>query len=79
VLVHEESNQYISVDGPGFWPAMLYGLILELVPTQKNMYKRVGIFQHAVGRELFVEERAVFPEFIDFDVNNFGQDVVTII
>jgi hypothetical protein len=79
VLVHEKSNQYISVDGPGFWPAMLHGLILEMVSNQKNIYKRVGIFRHAVGRDLFVEERAVFPEFTDFDVNNFGQVVVTII
>jgi hypothetical protein len=50
-----------------------------LIPDRPKTYKRIGTFQYLLGIGLSDEERTIYPEFTDFDVENFGQEVVTII
>jgi hypothetical protein len=79
LLSYEEKEVFMAPNGPFCSPATLHGLILRLIPDRPKTYKMVGTFQYLLEIGLSDEERTIYPEFTNFDVENFGQEVVTII
>jgi hypothetical protein len=60
----------------------VYGLILEAVNLESSIYRRIGAFKHmwGNGRTSVNNPRPEdYPEFLDFDANNFERHTVTII
>jgi len=60
-------------------PALFVGLVLEPHASEPNTFRRFGVFKHPWGEYSTPEDLTAFPEFADFDVNNFERQEVTII
>jgi hypothetical protein len=60
----------------------LYGLILEAVDPELPVYRRIGAFKHMWGdlrTSVDNPKPEDYPEFLDFDPENFERHTVTII
>jgi hypothetical protein len=60
----------------------VYGLILECVDRAESVYCRIGAFKHVWGKERTFEDNPLpedYPEFLDFDPDNFERHTITII
>jgi hypothetical protein len=79
VLSHDDPSINSSYTGISTVAARVMGLILQMVPGKANTYKRIGMFEHALGGDCSDEERATYPESTDFDVENSAREVFTII
>ena len=57
----------------------LFGLIHETASENPVTYKRVGMFVHPWGHYWNEEGLKAYPEFSDFDPDNFERQLVTIV
>jgi hypothetical protein len=60
----------------------VFGLILEAVDLEKSVYKRIGAFRHMWGDGRTFQDNPRpedYPEFLDFDPENFERHTITII
>jgi hypothetical protein len=60
----------------------VYGLILEVVDPELPVYRRIGAFRHVWDDRRTTMDNPKpedYPEFLDFDPDNFERHTVTII
>jgi hypothetical protein len=70
-----DSSLYVDI-------GYVYGLILEVVDLEKSMYRRIGAFKHMWGdgrTDVDNPKPEDYPEFLDFDPENFERHTVSII
>jgi hypothetical protein len=70
-----DSSLYVDI-------GYVYGLILEVVDLEKSIYRRIGAFKHMWGdgrTDVDNPKPEDYPEFLDFDPDNFERHTVTII
>jgi hypothetical protein len=75
-------NQEIDGDRVSVDIGFVYGLILEAVDPEKSVYRRIGAFRHMWGDGRTFEDNPKpedYPEFHDFDSDNFDRHTITII
>jgi hypothetical protein len=77
-----KGNQVIEGDQYSVDLGCVYGLILEVVGFESSVYRRIGSFRHmwGDGRTYYDNPRPEdYPEFLDFDPENFERHIITII
>jgi hypothetical protein len=75
-------NQEINGDKFSIDIGFVFGLILETVDPETSVYRRIGAFRHMWGDGRTFEDNPKpedYPEFLDFDPNNFERHTITII
>jgi hypothetical protein len=77
-----KGNRVIDKDGYSVDLGNVLGLILEAVDLERSVYRRIGAFRHmwGDGRTTMDNPRPEdYPEFLDFDPENFERHTITII
>jgi hypothetical protein len=77
-----KGNQEIHADTFSVQIGFVYGLILETVDPENSVYRRIGAFRHMWGDGRTFEDNPKpedYPEFLDFDPDNFERHTITII
>jgi hypothetical protein len=62
-----------------YYPATITGLILRAVSADDDTYERIGIFTHPLGEYCTEEHSEKYPEFSDFDTDNFERQIITLV
>lgn len=75
-------NQEVNGDELKIDLGRVYGLILEAVDLDNAVYRRIGASKHMWGDGRTFEDNPKpedYPEFVDFDPENFERHTITII
>lgn len=79
-LVPFTSENPFKMNDETEWHAQsIRGIILEAVPGEPDTFQRLGTFTHPWGSHRTPEEVALYPEFDNFDFEDFERQVITLI